>query len=367
MNNKRISVKISAAVLSLAALFSLTGCGEARFKVSGEVEGGADKSLVLEKSDFHGRWIPVDSVKIGGSGKYSIKSDAPASPEIYRLRLDDSFIYFPVDSVENLVINSPASGFGTDFTVEGTEQAANLASFEKELQKLDVKNDAAKEQFKKDTYNKYLKDSQGSIIGYYVLTKIVDGKPLYDPESPADVKYYAAVATAFDQFRPNDPHTPMLRHVALGAVRRQNSEQGKSRVLEAEEITLIDVELPDEDGKNVKLSDVAKNGKPTVLIFAMMNEPESPALNIALSDLYNRLGGRVNFYHVSLDADHYAWREAARNLGWITVIDQAGQTSDALRNYNVSALPTFYIYDASGSLSDRASTVAEVSKKLNAQ
>lgn len=365
MNKRRILGKISMAVLSLASVFAMTGCGEARFKVSGEVEGGADKSLVLEKSDFHGRWIPVDSVKISNSGKYSFKPDAPASPEIYRLRLDDSFIYFPVDSVENLVINSPAAKFGTDFSVEGTEQAANLAAFEKELMTLDVKNDSVKEQFKKNTYNKYLKDSKGSIIGYYVLTKIVDGKMLYDPASPQDVKYYAAVATAFDQFRPNDPHTPMLRQVALGAVRRQNSEQGKSRVIEAEEITLIDVELPDENGKNVKLSDLAKNGKPTVLIFAMMNEPESPALNIALSDLYTRLGGRVDFYHVSLDADQYAWRDAARNLAWTTVIDPAGQTSNALRNYNVSALPTFYIYDASGSLSDRASTVAELSKKLN--
>lgn len=70
----------------------LAGCGEPKFKVSGEVEGGADRSLVLEKSDFYGRWIPVDSVRIKSSGKFEMESDAPASPEIYRLSLDGKFI-----------------------------------------------------------------------------------------------------------------------------------------------------------------------------------------------------------------------------------------------------------------------------------
>lgn len=358
--------KIFLAVLVALPLLTLGSCkNDANFKVSGEIEGGADKSMVLEKSDFYGRWIPVDSVKINSSGKYSVTSSAPASPEIYRLRLDDRFIYFPVDSVENLTVNSSLSTFGSDFTVEGSEQAVNMAAFEKELMALDI-NDATKTtEFKRNVYNKYLKDSRGGIIGYYVLTKIVDGKPLYDPESTEDAKYYAAVATSFDQFRPNDPHVEMLKNASLVLLRKRNSEKGKQLMMHAQEITLIDVDLPDETGNNVKLSDIAKNGKPTVLIFSMMNLPESPALNLALSELYNKMGGRVDFYQVSLDEDQYAWREAARNLTWTTVIDPAGQTSDALRNYNVSVLPTFYIYNSAGSLSDRAESIADLTKKLS--
>lgn len=342
----------------------LSSCGEPQFKVSGEVDGGADKSLILEKSDFHGRWIAVDSTKVNASGKFEIKSDAPASPEIYRLSLDGKFIYFPVDYVENITIDSPAAAFGTDFTVGGSEQAANLASFEKELMALDFADEAKREAFKKNVYNKYLKDSQGGIIGYYVLTKIVDGKPLYDPESMSDAKYYAAVATAFDQFRPNDPHAGMLRDVSLQAMRRRNAAHGKKRVVEAEEITLIDIDLPDEKGKNVKLSEVAGKGKKTVLVFGMMNQPESPAMNIALSELYDNYGGNVAIYHVSFDGDQYAWRDAAKNLRWTTVIDPAGMTSDALRNYNVGVLPTFFIYSADGRLLDRAQSVAELRNKL---
>lgn len=347
-----------------SSFFVLTGCGEDKFKVNGEIEGGADKTVLLEKSDFHGRWIVLDSVKVASSGKFEIKSAAPASPEIYRISLDDRFIYFPVDSVETISIVSPADKFGTEFEVSGTEQAANMAAFEKELMALDAKDEVKREEFKKNVYSKYLKESQGGIIGYYVLTKVVDGKPLYDPANSADARYYAAVATAFEQYRPNDPHTGMLRDVSIAGLRRKNSESGKTRIVEAEEIALIDIDLQDVNGQNIKLSDLAGKGKKTVVIFGMMNEPESPALNLALSELYSAKGGNVNFYQVSFDADQYAWRDAAKNLKWVNVIDPSGLTSDVASRYNLSNLPVFFIYNADGSLTDRAESVAELGKKL---
>lgn len=355
--------------LALLAVFAAGAAGvscksEPQFTLSGEVEGGADKSLLLEKSDFHGRWIVVDSTKVDGSGKFNLKSEAPASPEIYRLSLDGKFIYLPVDSIEHLTVNSPAAKFGTDFTVEGTPQAANMAAFEKELMKLDTSKPEAVVEFKKNVFNKYLRESQGGIIGYYVLTKIVDGKPLYDASDAIDARYYAAVATSFDQFRPQDPHAGMLKQVSLEAMRRHNKASGKRRVIEAEEVKMIDLDLRDEKGRNVKLSDVAGKGKPTVLIFSLMNHPDSPVLNKALSDLYNSRGGNVAFYHVALDGDYYAWREAAKNLNWTTVIDPQGQTSDALRRYNVGMLPVFFVYDAQGALQHRAETIQELKSKI---
>ncbi len=86
----------------------------------------AREDPVLEKSDFYGRWIPVDSTKVGDNGEFSIRSDAPASPEIYRLALCDRFIYFPVDSVESLKVTSDAADFGVRFSLEGTPQAARV-------------------------------------------------------------------------------------------------------------------------------------------------------------------------------------------------------------------------------------------------
>lgn len=353
------------ALISLPLASLVSSCkSEPRFSLSGEVEGGANKSLVLEKSDFHGRWIPVDSVRVGADGKFSMKSDAPASPEIYRISLDDKFIYFPVDSIEHIAVKSPAADFGSKFEVAGTPQAENMAAFEKELMKLDMNNEVAVAEFKKNVFNKYLRDSQGGIIGYYVLTKVVDGKPLYDAADPQDAKYFGAVATSFQQFRPQDPHANMLKGVTIEAMRRRNAGSGKRRVIEAQEVKMIDINLANENGKMVKLSDIAGKGKPVVVIFSVMNHPEAPALNKALADIYNAKGGAVDFYHVSIDGDHYAWREAAKNLHWTTVIDPEGQTSDALRRYNVGAVPVFFIYNGAGELSGRAESIKELKSKI---
>lgn len=350
----------AAAVFSLA----LAGCGEAKFKIEGEVQGADGKSIVLEKSDFGGLWIAVDSTKIGNSGKFSISASAPASPEIYRISLGDSFIYVPVDSVENLSVTTTASDFGRKYTLTGTRQAELMTQFEQELMALGSIDSVSMANFKRDVYTKYIKDGQGSIVGYYILTKIYNNKPLYDPSDMTDVKYYAAVATQFDNYRPDDPHGQMVKNVSISAMKKRNNALGKKTLIEANEITVIDIDLPDATGKKVKLSDVVGKGKPVVLVFSMMNEAESPVFNRELARIYNAHGGNVQIYQVSFDQGQYEWREAVANLPWINVIDPQAMSSNSLLDYNVGALPAIFLYDARGELIDRPTSLKDLESKL---
>lgn len=351
---------IAGAVCALA----LCGCSEDKFKVEGNVAGADGKSVVLEKADYYGRWIPIDSTRVKSGGKFSISADAPASPDIYRLSMGDRFIYFPVDSVEKIQVETSTAGFGTDFTLSGTPQAERLAAFEKELMKVNASDSAAMAGFKKDVYMKYIKDGNGSIVSYYVLTKIVDGRPLYDAADPADAKYYGAVATQFDTYRPGDPHGQMVKDATIRALRDRNRAAGKKTVVEANEIRVLDIALDNEKGEKVKLSDYLGRGKKVVVIFGMMNEPESPAFNRELARVYNAHAGAVEFFQVSLDAGQYEWREAAKNLPWITVIDPAGTASTALIDYNVTAMPAYYIYNEAGELTDRAENIDDLNHKI---
>ncbi len=59
-----------------------------------------------------------------------------------------------------------------------------------------------------------------------------------------------------------------------------------------------------------------------------------------------------------------SWREAARNLPWITVFDNAGQYSEAARSYNVGDIPTFFVYDRNGELKARANNLQELRREL---
>ena len=170
-------LRLSVVGAAVVATGCFTSCKKDEFKVNGNIEGGADRSVVLEKASFDGRWMAVDSARVGSNGKFEIESARPSAPEIYRLALGDRYIYLPVDSTETLTVNAKAADFGREFTVTGSAQAENMANFEKELMALNFDNQADREAFKKTVYSKYLKDSRGGILSYYVLTKTVGDTP----------------------------------------------------------------------------------------------------------------------------------------------------------------------------------------------
>lgn len=362
---KRHLTYFSAPLTAAAIAFSViaTACGSDDFKIKGEIYGADNQPVVLAKSDFHGRWVAIDSTRTSGNGSFSISRPAPAAPEIFRLEMDGKFIYVPIDSTETVTVTSSVEKFGTDFSLSGSQKAECLERFDKELMALPagISTDSL-ESFKRNVYTKYMRDGQGSIVSYYILTKLIGDKALFDPEN--DYKYFAAVANGFKQLRPDDPHTILLETTTINAQKQRNKGKGKTIQIEAEELTVIDIDLPDENGKNRKLSELVGNGKPTVVIFSLLTHPESPALNLELSRLYSSLGGNVNFYHVSLDPDQYTWRDAAKNLPWVTVFDPDGEYSKAALKYNVSDLPTYFIYSAQGELQARAANINDLRKQL---
>lgn len=353
---------IAASILSAV---SLSSCKDSSFKIEGEIEGAAENSVILEKSDFYGQWIPLDSARLSKSGKFKLSWAAPAAPEIYRLVYGGRYIYFPIDSTENLKLKTTAAGFGKDFSLEGSEKAVTLANFEKEFNNLPATISAdSLNSFKKIVFSKYMLEPQGSIVGYHILTKIKGGKQLFDPTVPEDIKYFAAVATGFKSMRPDDPHTALLERTSLQAIKERNAKLGKILEIAGEEVSMIDITLPDETGKEIKLSDVAGKGKPVVLIFSFLTGEDSPAINYQLSQIYNKNKGNVEFYHVSPDPDQYSWREAAVNLPWVTVFDNEGAYSGISRKYNVGGFPTFFIYDAEGNLKSRAESFDQIEKQI---
>lgn len=351
-----------AAASLLISVFA-TSCGNDDFKIKGEIYGAENRSVVLAKSDFHGRWVAIDSARVSSSGAFSISRPAPAAPEIFRVEIDGRFIYVPIDSTETVTLTSSLDKFGTEFTLSGSQKAEALERFEKEVLTLPADaNPDSLDSFKRDIYTKYMRDGQGSIVSYHILTKLIGNRPLFDPDR--DYRYFAAVANGFKQLRPDDPHTALLENTSISAMKRRNAGNGPKYTIQAEELTMIDIDLPDENGKNRKLSEFVGNGKPTVVIFSVLTHPDSPALNLELSKLYSSMGSNVNFYHVSLDPDQYSWRDAAKNLPWVTVFDPDGEYSKAAVKYNVSVLPTYFVYSADGELKARAMTVDDLRKEL---
>lgn len=349
----------AASILLLAA----GGCGEKGFKIEGQVTDSDNDKVLLEKADYAGYWTIVDSTRTDSKGKFKFAQPQQSGPEIFRLNMDDKYIYMPVDSTETLKVTSSKSNFGHDFDVSGTEQASRMAQFEKDLIAFSPYFDNADSaaNFKKRVYSEYLQDARGGIISYYILTKTVGNKALYDP-STSDYKYIQAVANSYNHFNPNDAHAPFLIELAKAARMHHNDLNGVTKVIEAQEVKLLEIELNDENGKNRKLSELVGKGKPVVLAFTLMRDGTTPEINRQLAELYN--AGRVDIYNVSPDQDQYGWRTSASNLPWVTVLDPSAGQDKVFIQYNVSELPTFFLYNAAGELTARAASVKELRQQL---
>lgn len=352
-----------AAAASIAAIALAGGCGDKGFKIEGELAESNGDKILLEKADFSGYWTIVDSTRTDSKGKFKFTQPQQSGPEIFRLSLDDRYIYLPVDSTETLTVTSSKQNFGHDFTVTGSDQATRMAQFEKDLIAFVPYFDNADsvKNFKKHVYNNYMHDGRGNVMSYYILTKTIGNKPLFDPTTE-DFRYIMAVANSFQQFRPNDTHTPLLLNLAKAAQRHHNDRNGLHTVINAEEIKVLEIALNDENGNEKKLTDLVGKGKPVVVAFTLMRDGATPEINRQLAELYN--SGRIDIYNVSPDRDQYGWRESASNLPWTTVLDPSAGQDKVFLEYNVGQLPTFFIYDAGGDLIARCLSVKEIRENL---
>ncbi len=333
---------IYLAIISLTAMCSCTGN---QFKVDGKIEGATDSvKLVLEQSS-NGMWFEIDSVNVGKDGSFKVSAEAPEYPNIYRLRLGEQSILFPIDSLEHITVNSRLSAFATDYTLSGSEHAEQVMKIDKEAMSL-AGAKGTPEQIKdfKDRLARQIIVDPAGIVAYYLIHKYGPDTPLYDPPNDDDLKIIGAVANSFNTFRPNDPRTQYLVNVLLQGQQRRRSAGEPIDTIQANETAIIDINLDDYNGKKHSLVQVASQHRIVLLNYTMYQGEFSPVFNKLLNDIYkaNKDAG-LEIYQISLDTDNVTWLQAARNLPWITVYDPASVNSINVGNYQVMQVPTTFI------------------------
>ena len=331
-------------LLIIAAVLCLTGCDSNKFHIDGTLEGASGTTLVLEQSS-NGEWVILDSIEVGKDGKFSIRAEAPMVPSIYQLRMGDQAICFPIDSLDHLTIVAKMPNFGKDYTISGSEHAEKVMKLDKEaMQFAGGKGTEAERQAWKDQLARQIASDPASIVAYYTINKYIDGQPLFDPMNDNDLRFIGAVANAFNSFRPDDPRTEYLRNVLLDGQRRRRAMNAANDTVYAEVASLIDIKLQDYTGKTYSLTQTAADHRVVVLNFTAYGAEFSPQLNKLLNDTYQTYRNRgLAIYQISLDNDNVLWREAAKNLPWITVYDPMGVNSANIGNYNVYGIPTSFI------------------------
>ena len=378
---KQISTRL-LTVLGLC-MFFLSACNNSSdFTVKGVVAGADGQLMYLENVGIS-NVVTLDSIKLAPGGKFKFTEKRPEYPDFYRLRLNNQLINFAVDSTETISFVADAGTFATSYSVEGSEnskaiKAITLAQLDANQAISRLRKEYEDKMISDTTYRmkvlaaadaykevarKYIYSAPMSTAAYFALFQQIDGLLFFDLYDRKDVKAYGAVATSYNHTYPESPRSKHLYNLTLQSMKvlRAQRPVDYSNV-ETKEISFLDIELPDGRGEVVKLSTVAP-GKVVLINFTAYQTEWSPALNMALGELYTKYHDQgLEIYQVSLDSDFHFWRNGASNLPWVTVHDPQSVYSQVAGLYNVKQLPALFILDRKGNLVKRVEDV----KKLEA-
>lgn len=349
----------------MAASLMAASCGGGNeFRVGGVVEGGSDTVKMVVELSSNGRWLIADSVATTGNGEFSVNIPAPANPEVYRLRYGRNAIYFPIDSLDQITINTGVKNFATEFTVSGSHDAVSMMNIDKRAIEIGAMKGEPRTKavaaWKKELVDTILANPSG-IISYYIINKYIGSDPLFDPLVKEDLRIIGAVANGYYTFRPNDPRTAYLVNVLRNGRMYHNPNAAVSDTLQLDETSLLDITLQDNDGVEHSLAALAREKKVILLSFTVYTAEFSPSYNAILADVYSKNNGRgLEIFQLSFDGDEFQWRQSAVNLPWITVYDPAGVQSANMAKYNVTQLPLTYVIDRNGEIVERVSDPSQL-------
>ena len=124
-------LSIAAAALAVAACTS----EHDGWTLKGDIKDGVGKTVYIEGSTI-GNWYLIDSVSIGEDGTFDYTAQkADSLPTIYRIRLADKYIYFPVQGKQVLTLKANAKSFDRGFDISGSPLATEFTSVDRLINK----------------------------------------------------------------------------------------------------------------------------------------------------------------------------------------------------------------------------------------
>lgn len=353
----------------LTVIISCNKAGKNEYIVSGTVKGIADgKTVVLEKQDEMGQFIPMDTVKVK-DGKFMMKGSAK-EPEIMLIQveaiqgkvpfvLENGNIDIIVDK-DSLQKSKFSGTFNNDVFSKFND---DLTKFQKELQKklmtfqnANMAKMKAAEQAK-DTIviNKLMKEYQGMQkegMEFYIkfaevnpkalLSALIVDSMLNDPtlDVARAKKIYASFSPELKNYKPGKSIKTKLDKIGKPVTVAAAANVGS---------VAPDFTAKNPEGKSISLKQSL--GKVTIVDFwASWCKPcrvENPNV-VALYAKYHFKG--LNILSVSLDKEASAWKDAIAkdNLTWNHVSNLKEFEDPIALQYGINAIPTVFVLDAKG-------------------
>ena len=364
-------------------LITLSACqnNNETFTIEGVVENAQGKTIILEHLGITGVTV-LDSMTISTAGNFSFSANRPEYPDFYRIRIQNRAITFAVDSTEKITIRADFETFATDYIIENSPQSElirklrvsviNIQNQLNALHQLTNHNERTAKlseidravEAHKEMARRLILENPLSNAAYFALHQQIDGHFIFSPFEAGDFRYWAAAATSYHTFMPDNERSIHLYNFVLEALREQRLVQQQialSELIEAEGRTYINIILPDRLGIERSLSDLV--GRYVILIdFSVYEAPQSADYIEALRHLHTRHSRRgFEIFQISLDRNRLLWETSTENIPWISVRDELGHFAGL---YNVNLLPTTFLMDREGNIIARNLSFGELEREI---
>ncbi|WP_297219635.1 TlpA disulfide reductase family protein [uncultured Prevotella sp.] len=379
-----------AIALAVVAVLGMASCNEKKFHVNGTIGNAADSTLYFENMSLNGP-VVVDSVKLSADGTFAFDDKAPTAPEFYRLRIAGQIINIAIDSTETVSVKAEYPGMASQYEVSGSEECSRIKeltlmqmSLQTQLNAIannpqlgaDAVNDSVArvvEAYKTRVKTDYIFKEPMKASSYFALFQTLNAGGqsvlIFNPRSSEqDVKVFAAVATSWDTFYPNEERGENLHNIAIEGmkdIRIIKSKQAQG-IVSADKVNttgIIDFTLTDNKGQERRLSSL--QGKVVMLDFHLFADEKSLQRIMMLRELYNKYhAAGLEIYQVSVDSDEHFWKTQTAALPWICT--RAGDDTRVLQLYNVQQVPTFFLLDRNCNVVKRDAQIKDIDAEIKA-
>jgi len=348
-----------AAVLAVCALsFSCTNAS-----INGVLENTSGSQLVVKQLDMN-KYSSVDTLKTGTDGSFSYKLKVQnGQPEFVYFYYNDVKVASALLSAgDRIKIKADTLG---NFTVEGSEESSKLAQVEKDYTEFYVKAmgiSAAMDRLKQDSQEyvdlnralakeyisyyrsrvKYVLDNVHSLTVVPVLLQSVGDMPVFAQSTDAII--FKSVSDSLSTVYPDSKY---VRFLAQEAKSREKTLDLEYRIRNTEASGYPDIELPDVNGKRVKLSEVEASAKVVLLHFWSIQDDGQKVFNLEyFKPLYEQYHSKgLEIYQIAFDPDKSAWASVVKGQGleWVNVCDIRAGSSPVAGTWNVPAVPVTFV------------------------
>ena len=340
-------------------------------KVKGRFAGAHKEDIYLSLVT-PSKTIAVDTALSDHRGDFSFEVTLPdGQSAFYNVTCRDQSVPLLLSKGDRATVNS-ICGIAQNYTVKGSDGSEKMHQLGRILSEgmfsLDsLKNlytradtEAKRREFSgeyarlyyqiKRNHIRFIIENSNSLAAVYALyQRLPNDEALLDGRS--DRIYYQLVADSVSKRFPDSPYVLALRKDIEHSSSTGTVSDMINKIQSGEALNFPELDLPDIYGNRHRLS--ALEGKVFLLLFWAAADQNNPMLNAELKEIYSCYDReQFEIYAVSADTEKALWINAVQKqrLPWINVSDLRGESSQALRVYNVDRVPSNYLIDKRGNI-----------------